>query len=143
MIVFPSRRITAGLNVPADSQPEPAGDRTGSFERRRNFDEPAARSAVDEANRRASNVPVKGNGRVGRAIVHHLAKELYFLAAESFSFAKDTLRTMPSPSFTYTNWFTATSFNASTVPLGQRISSRSTFCAFPRPKCTRRSFCEK
>src|SRR2546430_4506063 len=31
----------------------------------------------------------------------------------------------------------------STSPLGQRISSSSTFSAFPIPKCTRKSFCEK
>src|SRR5216110_3384200 len=30
-----------------------------------------------------------------------------------------------------------------TRPLGQRISSSSTFSALPIPKCTRKSFCEK
>src|SRR6516165_5760495 len=142
-MVLRSRRIAAGLNAPADSKPDPAGERTGSFERRRNSDDPAAQSAIDLANRRARRNPVKGKGRFGRIIVHRVAKELYFLGAGSFSLVKDSLRTMPSPSFTYTNWFTATSFKTSTVPLGQRISSRSTFCALPRPKWTRRSLCEK
>ena len=37
---------------------------------------------------------------------------------------------------------TARSRHSSSRPFGQRTSSRSTLAAAPRPKCTRRSFCE-
>src|SRR5271157_5818649 len=50
--------------------------------------------------------------------------------------------TIPSPSFTTINWFTLMSFSVSTWPLGQRISIRSALSALPKPKWTRRSFCE-
>ena len=48
----------------------------------------------------------------------------------------------PCPSRTTITWLAATSWRFSINPLGQRISSRSTFAAGPSPKCTRRSLCE-
>src|SRR6516162_11239371 len=65
-------------------QPDPIGDRTGSFESRRNVVEPAASSATDIPNGRATNNPAKNNGRVKGILVHRLANELIFLALNSF-----------------------------------------------------------
>src|SRR5882672_8594623 len=48
MMNFPLRRTTAGLNVPADSQVVPCGERIGSFDAR--FQAPKGRSVAGAAN---------------------------------------------------------------------------------------------
>jgi hypothetical protein len=48
----------------------------------------------------------------------------------------------PRPSSSVSTWLLATSSHASSVPIGQRTSTRSTFAALPSPACTRRSFCD-
>src|SRR5882762_5529287 len=50
MMNFPLRRTTAGLNVPADSQAVPCGERIGSFVAR--FQAPKGRSVAGAANAR-------------------------------------------------------------------------------------------
>ena len=59
---------------------------------------------------------------------------LHFAVLPAFGNSNFTDRTIPAPSFTTINWFGFTSFNVSTAPLGQRISSNSTFSALPIPK---------
>src|SRR5690349_3914769 len=51
-------------------------------------------------------------------------------------------RNNPTPSLTVMNWLAATSVSVFVCPLGQRISIVSTLSRLPRPKWTRRSFCE-
>ena len=48
----------------------------------------------------------------------------------------------PRPSSSVSTWLLATSSHTSSVPMGQRTSTRSTFAALPSPACTRRSFCD-
>jgi hypothetical protein len=59
---------------------------------------------------------------------------LHFAGLSVLAFSNFTDRTIPAPSFTTIIWFGFTSFNVSTAPLGQRISSNSTFSALPIPK---------
>jgi hypothetical protein len=69
-------------------------------------------------------------GGVLRLVIRYIFTSYFFTSP----FPNFTERTIPAPSFTTINWFGFTSFNVSTAPLGQRISSNSTFSAFPIPK---------